>query len=131
MPTLLPDQGGVLRGVHACEVKHGYVGLPVVVDGVVQGRQLVVCAKVGCLSSVGKQRFLVDIVSTQQPLRFYVVLFSDDAMLLKNPGGLTFTSVSPGSQHTGTQVSNRLRVLNGTGGEVTLLLCRLLLTGCP
>lgn len=82
MPTLLPDQGGVLWGVHAREVKHGYIGLPVVVDGVVQGRQLVVRAKVGRLSSVGEQRFLVDVVGAQQSLRFYVVLFSDDATVI-------------------------------------------------
>lgn len=71
----LPDQGSVLWGVHTREVKHGHVGLTVVVNGVVQGRQLVVRAKVGRLAGVGEQRLVVDVVAAQQPLRFYVVLF--------------------------------------------------------
>lgn len=45
------------------------------VDGVVQGRQLVVGAKVSRLTGVREQRFLVDVVRTQQSLRFYVVLY--------------------------------------------------------
>lgn len=77
MSVLLPDHGGVLRGVHAGEVKHGYVRLPVVVDGVVQGRQLVVCAEVGRLAGVGEQRLLVDVVGAQQSLCLYVVLWRD------------------------------------------------------
>lgn len=75
MPVLLPDQGGVLRGVHAGEVKHGHIGLAVVVDGVVQRRQLVVGAEVGGLAGVGEQRFVIDVVGAQQPLRLDVVLF--------------------------------------------------------
>ena len=73
--VLLPDQGGVLGGVHARDVKHGHVGLTVVVDGVVQRRQLVVCAEVGRLASVGEQRFVVDVAGAQQALRLRVVLF--------------------------------------------------------
>lgn len=44
------------------------------VDGVVQGRELVVCAEVSRLTGVGEQRLLVDIVSAQQAVCFYVVL---------------------------------------------------------
>lgn len=52
LSVFLPDQGGVLWSVHAGEVKHGHVWLPVVVDGVVQRRQLVVCAEVSGLAGV-------------------------------------------------------------------------------
>ena len=89
MSVLLPDQGSVLWGVHACEVKHGYIWLTVVVDGIVQRWQLVVCAKVSCLTGVGEQRFLVDVVNAQQSLRLYIVLWEADRQKLNS--NLTLT----------------------------------------
>lgn len=70
----LPDQGGVFWGVHAGEVKHGYIRLSVVVDGVVQGWQLVVCAKISRFTSIWEQSFLIDVVRTQKPFSFHVIL---------------------------------------------------------
>lgn len=74
MPMFLPNQCSILRCVHAGKVKHGYIWLPIVVDGVVQRWQLVVCAKVSSLASVRQQSFLVNVVRIQQSLSFYVVL---------------------------------------------------------
>lgn len=70
----LPDQGGVLRGVHAREVEHGHVWLPAVVGGVVQRGELVVGAKVGGLAGVAQEGLLVDVVAAQQHLGVGVVL---------------------------------------------------------
>ena len=85
----LPDQSGVLRRVHAGEVKHGHVRLPVVVDGEVEGRQLVVCAEVGGLAGVRVQRLLVDVGRTQQALCLRVVLRRDEGG--KAEAGITDT----------------------------------------
>ena len=67
----------VLRRVHAGEVKHGHVRLPIVVGGVVQGGELVVGAKVSGLAGVAQQRFLVDVVAAQQTLGVDIVLCSN------------------------------------------------------
>lgn len=42
----LPHNGSVLWGVHAGEIKHGYIWLSIVVDGKVQCGQLVVCGEI-------------------------------------------------------------------------------------
>lgn len=81
VPVLLPDQGGVLRGVHAGEVKHGHVRLPVVVKGKVQRWELIVGGKVSSFTGVGAQCFLADVVGSEQPLRLYEVLRSDGKMV--------------------------------------------------
>ena len=86
MSVLLPDQGSILWCIHAGEIKHGHIWLSVVVDGIVQGRELVVCAKISCLTGVGEQRFLVDIVSTQQAICFYVVLNGNYTMKVLRRG---------------------------------------------
>ena len=73
-PVALTHDRRVLRRVHAGEVEHGHVRLPVVVGGVVQGGQLVVGAKVSGLAGIAQQRFLVDVVTAQQTLGVDVVL---------------------------------------------------------
>ena len=70
----LAHHGGVLRGVHAGEVEHGYVGLAVVVDGKVQCGQLVVGGEVRSLAGIREQGSLVHICPGQQQLRVCVVL---------------------------------------------------------
>lgn len=80
MAMLLPDQGSVLRGIHAGEVKQGYIWMSIVVQCIVQRWKLVVGAKVSCLTCVGQQSFLVDIISTQQSLCLYVVLYLDESL---------------------------------------------------
>lgn len=74
VPKSLPDQSGVLRGVHACEVKHRHIRLPAVVRGIIQRGELVVGAKVSSLSGVAQKSFLVDIFTAQQQLSLGVVL---------------------------------------------------------
>lgn len=70
----LAHHGSVVRRIHAGEVKHGNVGLAVVVDGKVQGGQLVVGGEVCGLTGVRQQRCLVHISPGQQQLRVGVVL---------------------------------------------------------
>lgn len=70
----LAHHGGVLRGVHAGEVEHGYVGLTVVVDGKVQCGQLVVGGEICSLAGIREQGSLVHIRPGQQQLRVCVVL---------------------------------------------------------
>jgi len=72
----LAHHGGVLGRVHAGEVEHGHVRLPIVVHGEVQRGQLVVGAEVGGLAGVAQQGFLVDVVAAQQILRIHVILFT-------------------------------------------------------
>lgn len=92
----LPDQGGVLRGVHAGEVKHGHVRLPAVVGGVVQRGELVVGAKVSSLAGVAQESFLVDVLAAQQHLGVGVVLSRSrtvDGELTQNAGALDLVPV--------------------------------------
>lgn len=84
MSILFPHQCGVLRGVHAGEVKHGYIWLAIVVDGVIQRGQLVVCAKIRSLTGVREQSLLVHVVICQQPFGLSIVL----GMEKKNRGNV-------------------------------------------
>lgn len=70
----LAHHGGVLRGVHAGEVEHGHVGLPVVVDGKVQRGQLVVGGEISGLAGVRQQGGLVHVGPGQQQLCVRIVL---------------------------------------------------------
>lgn len=74
VPVVLPHQGRILGGIHAREVEHGHVRLPVVVDGEVQRRQLLLGGEVGCLPGVAQQGLLVHILPGEQELRVSVVL---------------------------------------------------------
>lgn len=85
--TVLPHQGRVLGGVHAREVEHGHVGLPVVVDGEVQGGQLLLGGEVGRLPGIAQQGLLVHILPGQQELRVSVVLSPEgEEARWKRPG---------------------------------------------
>lgn len=70
----LAHHGGILWRIHAGEVKHGYVGLAVVVDGKVQCRQLVVGGEIRSLTGIRQQRSLVHVSPGQQQLRVSIVL---------------------------------------------------------
>lgn len=74
MAISLTHHGGVLRGVHAGEVEHGYVGLAIVVDGKVQCGQLVASGEISSLTGVRQQGSLVYISSGQQQLCVCIVL---------------------------------------------------------
>ncbi len=74
MAALFPHQRGVLWGVHAGEVKHSYIWLAVVVDGVIQRRKLVVCGKICSLTGIREQSLLVYVVARQQPFSLNIVL---------------------------------------------------------
>ncbi len=74
MAALFPHQRGVLWGVHAGEVKHSYIWLAVVVDGVIQRRKLVVCGKICSLTGIREQSLLIYVVARQQPFSLNIVL---------------------------------------------------------
>lgn len=74
VPVQLPHQGSILRGVHAGEVEHGHIGLPIVVDGKVQGWQLLLGGEVSGLPGIVQQSLLVHVVPGQQQLCVGVVL---------------------------------------------------------
>lgn len=57
----LAHQCRIFRGVHAREVKHGHIRLPVMVDCEVQLGQLVIGGEVSCLSGIGQQSSLVHV----------------------------------------------------------------------
>ena len=76
----LADHGGVLRGVHAGEVKHGHVGLTVVVDGKVERRKLLIGGEVRGLARVRLQRNLVDVVPGEEQPRVRKVLRGDGVL---------------------------------------------------
>lgn len=50
----LAHQRGIFRGIHAREVKHGHVRLPIMINGKVQLGQLVIGGEVSCLSGIGQ-----------------------------------------------------------------------------
>lgn len=70
----LAHHGGILWGIHAGEVEHGYVRLPIVVDGKVQCGQLVVGGEIRSLTGVRQQGSLVYISPGQQQLCVCIVL---------------------------------------------------------
>lgn len=74
MAVPLAHHGCVLGGVHAGEVEHGYVGLAVMVDGKIQGGQLVVGGEICSLTGVRQQGGLVHVSSGQKQLSVCVVL---------------------------------------------------------
>ena len=70
----LDNATGVFRCEHGREVEHGDVGLAEVVDGVVEGGQLVVGGEVGRLPRVPQQGLVVHVVLGQQRGHIPVVL---------------------------------------------------------
>lgn len=72
--VLLAHQRRVLRGVHAREVEHRHVRLPVVVDGKVQRGQLLVSGEICCFPGVVQQSLLVHVLPGEQDLSVGVVL---------------------------------------------------------
>ena len=62
----LHNTRGVLSHKHRCEVEHGHIRLPVMIDSILKEGELLIGGEICCFKSVGHERLLVYVVTIQQ-----------------------------------------------------------------